>query len=137
MIKKKCLAFLFIGILMFSTILMTLPQTVNATNITPFALFDPNPVSFYGRYNSSAYYFDGTSMGFHATASAADGVSRQLTIEVYVAETNTTHRYTTYTDGLARGVDGISLNGGSAASFTAYCSDSSVKITLDLRMFSA
>jgi len=137
MIKKKSVISLFVVILLCSTILISLPQTVNASNVTPFAVFDPNPVNFYGRYTSPTYYYDGTSMGFIATASAADGVTRELIIEVYVAETDTTHRYRTYTDGVIRGIEGIPLNGGSSATYIAYCSDSSVRITLDLRMFSA
>ena len=75
-------------------------------------------------------------MAVEVTATAEDGISRELIIEVYVAYTNTTHRFRTYTDGVTRKADYIPISGGSEAIITAICSDSSVKITMDTKMYS-
>lgn len=133
MFKKKCISLLSIFILTFSIIVSFIPPKVNAaTN----AYFDPAPKSFYGTCTAS-YYLDGRNMGFNVNATASDGISRELFIEVYVDETRITHTYKTYTDGVTRNVPAIALNGGSGVSFYIYCNDSSVQLTVDLEIYSS
>ena len=120
--------------MMFS--LIAVPTQVRANGISTFAYFDPAPVSFYGRFSSSANHYDGNYMAVEANATAEDGISREVILEVYVAYTGKVHTYRTYTDGVTRKADYIPIGGGSDVSIVAYCSDSSVRINLDLKTYS-
>lgn len=134
-LKRKYITVFFI-IVLLTIFLIGASVKVNATDIVPFASYNPNPVSFYGTYTGTSNYYDGTTMGFQASATASDGISRELIIEVYVFSTNTTHRYRTYTDGVNRGAENIPINNGSNVRISAYCSDASIKVTLKLKMYS-
>lgn len=133
-ILKKSMSLIVGIIMMFS--LITIPTQVRANGASTFAYYDPIPVSFYGSITSGARYYDGDYMAVEVTATAADGVSRELIIQVYVGYTNTTHTYRTYTDGVTRKADYIPIAGGSDAIIRASCSDSSVLITMDTTMYS-
>lgn len=135
MLKLK--KFSIIGMVIVLLIVgMLIPTKVEASEITPFAYVDPAPISFRGSYTGSSYYYDGNYLSFEATATASDGVSREIIISVYIFNTNTTKRFVTYSDGVRRRADNIPINGGSAVVISASCSDSSVTINLDLQMSS-
>ena len=121
-------------IMLFS--LIAVPTQVKANGVSTFAYYDPAPVSFYGTFSSMGKHYDGDYMAVEVTATAEDGISRELIIEVYVGYTNTIHRYRTYTDGITRKADYIPIEGGSDVVITAICSDSSVRITMDTKMYS-
>lgn len=131
--KKSIIAIMSFIILMGG---ICVPIKVNASEITPFAYNDPSAVSFCGSYTGKSMYYDGNYMAFEATATASDGVSREIIISVYIASTNTTKKYKTYSDGVARKADYIPINEGSYAVISANCEDTSVTITLDLKMYS-
>lgn len=133
-ILKKSMSLIVGIIMMFS--LITIPTQVRANEVSTFAYYDPSPASFYGSMSSGSRYFDGDYMAVEITATAEDGISRELIIQVYVGYTNTTHTYRTYTDGVTRKADYIPIEGGSDAIIIARCSDSSVKITIDTKMYS-
>ena len=133
-IVKKIMYLIVGAIMMFS--LIAVPTQVKANGISTFAYYDPAPVSFYGTFSSMGKHYDGDYMAVEVTATAEDGISRELIIEVYVAYTNTIHRFRTYTDGVTRKADYIPIAGGSDAGITARCSDSSVRINMDLKMYS-
>lgn len=135
-LKKKSMTVLVI-VIMLSICMIGSYSQVKASEITPFAYYDPSAVSFYGNHNFGSKYYNGNNMSIEAIATAEDGVSREIITEIYVLSTNTTYRYRTYTDGVHRIVNNIPLNGGSNVSIIAYCSDSSIKVTLDLKMYSA
>ncbi len=120
--------------MMFS--LIAVPTQVKANGISTFAYYDPSAVSFYGEFSSGSRHYDGDYMAVEVTATAEDGISRELIIEVYVAYTNTIHRFRTYTDGIIRKADYIPIAGGSDAVITAKCSDGSVRINMDMTMYS-
>ena len=133
-IVKKSMYLIVGAIMMFS--LIGVPTQVKANGISTFAYYDPAPVSFYGSCTSVSKHYDGDYMAVEVTATAEDGISRELIIEVYVAYTNTIHRFRTYTDGVTRKADYIPIEGGSDAVVIATCSDSSVRITMDTVMYS-
>lgn len=133
-IVKKVI-YLIVGLVMMFS-LIAIPTQVKANGVSTFAYFDPATVSFYGTYRGGSIHYDGDYMAVEVNATAEDGVSRELIIEVYVAYTNTTHRYRTYTDGVTRKADYIPINGGSDAVISAYYANSSVKVNLDLKMYS-
>lgn len=133
-IVKKVI-YLIVGLVMMFS-LIAIPTQVKANGVSTFAYFDPGPVSFYGTCISVSNHYDGDYMAVEVNATAEDGISRELIIEVYVAYTNTTHRFRTYTDGVTRKADYIPIAGGSEAIITARCSDSSVRITMDTKMYS-
>lgn len=135
MVVVKKIMYLIVGIIMMFS-LVAIPTQVKANSASTYAYYDPGPVSFYGVVNSGARHFDGDYMAVEVNATAEDGISRELIIEVYVAYTNTIHRYRTYTDGVTRKADYIPIEGGSDAIITARCSDSSVRITMDTEMYS-
>lgn len=131
----KKIMYLIVGVVMMFS-LIAVPTQVKANGISTFAYYEPGSVSFYGSVNSGSRHYDGDYMAVEVTATAEDGISRELIIEVYVAYTNTIHRFRTYTDGITRKADYIPINGGSEAIITAICSDSSVKITMNTKMYS-
>lgn len=133
-IVKKIMYLVVGAIMLFS--LIAVPTQVRANGISTFAYYDPAPVSFYGSYISGSKHYDGNYMAVEVTATAEDGISRELIIEVYVEYTNTVHRFRTYTDGVTRKADYIPISGGSQAVIMANCSDSSVRITMDTKMYS-
>lgn len=133
-IVKKIMYLVVGAIMMFS--LIAVPTQVKANGISTFAYYDPGAVSFYGSISSGSRHYDGDYMAVEVTATAEDGISRELIIEVYVAYTNTTHRFRTYTDGVTRKADYIPIAGGSDAIIIARCSDSSVRINMDTKMYS-
>lgn len=133
-IVKKVI-YLIVGLVMMFS-LIAIPTQVKANGASTYAYYDPGPASFYGSMSSGSRYFDGDYMAVEINATAEDGISRELIIEVYVAYTNTIHRYRTYTDGITRKADYIPIEGGSDAIITARCSDSSVRITIDTTMYS-
>ena len=133
-IVKKVI-YLIVGLVMMFS-LVAIPTQVKANGASTYAYYDPGPASFYGSMSSGSRYFDGDYMAVEINATAEDGISRELIIEVYVAYTNTIHRYRTYTDGITRKADYIPIEGGSDAIITARCSDSSVRITIDTTMYS-
>lgn len=133
-IVKKVI-YLIVGLVMMFS-LIAIPTQVKANGVSTFAYYDPSPVSFYGTCISVSKHYDGDYMAVEVNATAEDGISRELIIEVYVAYTNTTHRFRTYTDGVTRKADYIPISGGSEAIITARCSDSSVRITMDTKMYS-
>ena len=131
----KKIMYLIVGVVMMFS-LIAVPTQVKANGISTFAYYDPSPVSFYGSIDSGSRHYDGDYMAVEVTATAEDGISRELIIEVYVAYTNTIHRFRTYTDGVTRKADYIPISGGSDVVVTAICSDSSVRITMDTVMYS-
>lgn len=131
----KKIMYLIVGVVMMFS-LIAVPTQVKANGISTFAYYDPSAVSFYGTFSSMGKHYDGDYMAVEVTATAEDGISRELIIEVYVAYTNTIHRFRTYTDGVTRKADYIPIAGGSDAGITARCSDSSVRINMDLKMYS-
>lgn len=133
MFKKKCITLLSAFLLIFSLVMAFTPQKVNAAT---YAYFDPAPKSFYGTCTAS-YYLDGRNMGFNIKATAADGISRKLFVEVYVEETRITHKYTVYTDGITRNIPAITINGGSSVRFYIYCNNTSTELTVDLEIYSS
>lgn len=133
--KKICIIITLIFILTFLIGFSNI-EKVQASNILPCAYYDPSAISFIGTYRGTANYYDGNYMAFEATATASDGISRELIITVYIASTNTTKQYKTYTDGITRKANNISIGNGSDVVISASCSDSSVTINLDLKMYS-
>ena len=133
-IVKKIMYLIVGAIMMFS--LIAVPTQVKANGISTFAYFDPAPVSFYGTCSSVSNHYDGDYMAVEVTATAEDGISRELIIEIRVGTTGKIHTYRTYTDGITRKADYIPIAGGSEAIITARCSDSSVRITMDTVMYS-
>ena len=76
-------------------------------------------------------------MAFEAKATSSNGKSHEVIITLYISNTNTTKQYRIYTDGLTRKADHIPIgNGGSDVVIKANCSDASVTINLDLKMYS-
>ena len=132
-IMKKSMYFI-VGLVMILSLII--PTQVRASEISTFAYYDPSAVSFYGSCTSVSKHYDGNYMAVEVNATAEDGVSRELIIEVYVEYTNKIHRFRTYTDGVTRKADYIYIAGGSDAIITATCSDSSVRITMDTKMYS-
>ena len=135
MVVFKNIMYLSVGIIMMFS-LVAIPTQVKANGASTYAYYDPSSVSFYGTFSSMGKHYDGDYMAVEVNATAEDGISRELIIEVYVEYTNTIHRYRTYTDGITRKADYIPIEGGSDAIIIATCSDSSVKITMDLKMYS-
>ena len=131
---KKC----SIAIVAFMILIggICVPAKVNASEITPYAYNDPSAVSFQGSYTGRSTYYDGNYMAFEAIATASDGVSREIIISVYIASSNTTKKYRTYSDGVNRKADYIPIDNGSYVVISASCADSSVTINLDLKMYS-
>ena len=135
MVVIKKIMYLIVGIIMMFS-LVAIPTQVKANSASTYGYFDPSTVSFYGIYRGGSIHYDGDYMAVEVNATAEDGISRELIIEIYVAYTNTTHRYRTYTDGITRKADYIPINGGSDAVISAYYANSSVKVNLDLKMYS-
>lgn len=135
MVVVKKIMYLIVGIIMMFS-LVAIPTQVKANGASTYAYFDPSPVSFYGTFSSMAKHYDGDYMAVEVNATAEDGVSRELIIEILVNTTGKVHRYRTYTDGITRKADYIPIDGGSQAVIMATCSDSSVKITMDTVMYS-
>lgn len=135
MVVIKKIMYLIVGIIMMFS-LVAIPTQVKANSASTFAYYDPSSVSFYGSVNSGSRYFDGDYMAVEVNATAEDGISRELIIEIRVGTTGKIHRYRTYTDGVTRKADYIPIDGGSEAIITAICSDSSVRITMDTVMYS-
>ena len=135
MVVVKKIMYLIVGIIMMFS-LVAIPTQVKANSASTYAYYDPGPASFYGSFASGARHFDGDYMAVEVNATAEDGISRELIIEVYVGYTNTIHRFRTYTDGVTRKADYIPIEGGSDAIIIARCSDSSVRITMDTKMYS-
>jgi len=108
---------------------MAVPQKVEASMMI---VYNPNPVSFYGGYGWNTFYGDGQVLYIEATTTASDNVSREVWLTVYVYNDDAEFHIRTYSDGYTKYVDGIPLNGGSGVGIAAYCSDSSVEITMDL-----
>ncbi len=132
------LSSVFLTILCISVLfLSSFSVQVQATKISPFAYYDPNSVSFKGSYSAFLNYYDGNYMAFEAKATSSDGKSHEVIITLYISNTNTTKQYRIYTDGLTRKADHIPIgNGGSDVVIKANCSDASVTINLDLKMYS-
>lgn len=133
-IVKKVI-YLIVGLVMMFS-LIAIPTQVKANGVSTFAYYDPGAVSFYGSVNSGSRHYDGDYMAVEVTATAEDGISRELIIEVLVNTTGKVHKFRTYTDGVTRKADYIPIGGGSQAVIFATCSDSSVKITMDTKMYS-
>ena len=133
-IVKKVI-YLIVGLVMMFS-LIAIPTQVKANGVSTFAYYDPGPASFYGSMSSGSRYFDGDYMAVEVNATAEDGISRELIIEIRVGTTGKIHTYRTYTDGITRKADYIPISGGSEAIITAICSDSSVRITMDTKMYS-
>lgn len=133
-IVKKVI-YLIVGLVMMFS-LIAIPTQVKANGVSTFAYFDPGPVSFYGTCTSVSNHYDGNYMAVEVNATAEDGISRELIIEVLVNTTGKVHKFRTYTDGVTRKADYIPIGGGSQAVIFATCSDSSVKITMDAKMYS-
>lgn len=131
----KKIMYLIVGVVMMFS-LIGVPTQVKANGISTFAYYDPSAVSFYGTYISGSRHYDGDYMAVEVTATAEDGISRELIVEVYVEYTSTIHRFRTYTDGITRKADYIPISGGSDAVITVTCSDSSVRVTMDTKMYS-
>ena len=135
-LKTKYFAVFLISLSIFCLLLFSFPLQVKASSISPFAYYDPNSVSFKGTYNGVSNYYDGKYMAFEATATSSDGKSHEVIISVYIASTNTTKSYRIYTDGKTRKADYIPIGNGSSAIIRATCSNSSVTVNLDLKMYS-
>lgn len=133
-IVKKVI-YLIVGLVMMFS-LIAIPTQVKANGVSTFAYYDPSAVSFYGKYISGSRHYDGDYMAVEVNATAADGISRELIIEVIVNTTGKVHKFRTYTDGVTRKADYIPVDGGSQAVIIATCSDSSVMITMDTKMYS-
>ncbi len=135
-VKNKLFIIFFIITLIFIIFTFAFPIKVKASEISTNAYYDPNVVTFKGRYTGNSNYYDGRYMAFEATATSSDGKSHEVIISVYIASINTTKNYRIYTDGKTRKADYISIGNGSDAIISATCSDSSVRINLDLKMYS-
>lgn len=135
-IKNKLLVVCFIIATLFTIFTITFPIQVKASDISTYAYYDPNTVSFRGRYTDNSNYYDGRFMAFEATATASDGKSYEVIVSVYIASKNTTKNYRIHTDGKTRKADYISIGNGSDAIISATCADSSVIVNLDLKMYS-
>ena len=135
MVVVKKIMYLIVGIIMMFS-LVAIPTQVKANSASTYAYYDPSSVSFYGTCISGSRHYDGDYMAVEVNATAADGISRELIVEVYVEYTNTIHRFRTYTDGITRKADYIPISGGSDAVITVTCSDASVLITMDTKMYS-
>lgn len=133
-IFKKITVLILVFAILFG--ILCIPINVNANEIMPYAYYDPSVISFRGSFNGTSNYYDGNYMAFEATATSSDGASKEIIITVYIESTGTTHRYKTYTDGVARKADYIPVGSGSRAIISASCADSSVTINLDLKMYS-
>lgn len=124
-------------IVLLTSMFFIFPTKLEANNnISPFAYYDPNAVSFKGNYRGVSRYYDGNFMAFEVRAIASDNISREILISVYIASNNQTKTYRTYSDGVIRKADHISIGNGSDVVISASCLDSSVTITLDLKMYS-
>lgn len=130
-IKSLCI---IMAIFILCSICM--PLKVNANSISPYSYFDPNSFSFKGSFRGNVQHHDGNYMAFEAKATSSDGVSREVIISVYIASRNTTEQYKIYTDGVNRKFDYIPIGGSSDVVFYGSCSNSSVTINLDLKMYS-
>ena len=133
---KKGIAIITTILLFSSIFLITSTKVEASSDVTPFAYYDPNSVSFNGGYRGVSRYYDGNFMAFEARATSSDGVSREILISVYISSLNQTRTFRTYSDGINRKADYISIGGGSDVVISATCSDSSVTINLDLKMYS-
>lgn len=135
-IKKNYFIVILIIVSAICLINFGFPTKVKAYEVTPFAYYDPNSVSFKGTYNGTSNYYDGNYMAFEARATASDGKTHEVIVSVYIVSTNTTKNYKIYTDGITRKADYIPIGSGSSAIISAKCSDSSVTVNLDLKMYS-
>ena len=97
------------------------PIKANASEITPYAYNDPYAVSFCENYTGKSLYYGGNYMAFETTSTASDGVSREIIISVYIASTNTTKKYRTYSDGVNIKADYIPIADGSYVVISASC----------------
>ena len=137
-IAKRSFAVVF-AILLLLTTMVAIPSSVNATDAEKNvmrATYNPNPRTFYGYTSWGSAYYDGNYMKVQAVCTSSDNVVREVTISIYVSNTNTTYNCITYTDGYLKETIAIPVYGGSDAEVYATCSDSSVEITADVYMYS-
>ena len=136
-LKRKSIILILTFFCILSLFMCCFPLKAQAVEVSPFAYYDPNSVSFKGSYSAFLNYYDGNYMAFEAKSSSSDGKSHEVIITLYIANTNTTKEYSIYTDGLTRKFDHIPIgNGGSDVVIRANCSNASVTINLDLKMYS-
>ena len=128
-IYSKILACMLIALLAVSAISMVMP--VKASTASTLSYYEMG-FSFTGG-TSVARGFDGTFLTVRLMATASNGNSEKVTLEVYVNNTNKTHTYTFYTDGLTYEFKNIylSLKSGSDVLFS-FTTNSSATINMNM-----
>lgn len=131
-ISKKFFFVLAIMIICF----MGVPYKVNASGgVSSYVYYHPNPITFTGTAYAGTRYYDGDYMAMELVATAADGVSRSISVTVTIGTTGVTKHYTIYTDGVRRKMDYIYIGGGSSVQI-AFTNSSSVSATVDVTSYS-
>lgn len=69
-IKNKLLVVCFIIATLFTIFTITFPIQVKASDISTYAYYDPNTVSFRGRYTGNSNYYDGRFYGFRGNSNS-------------------------------------------------------------------
>lgn len=130
-IYSKILACMLIALLAVSTISMVNP--VKASTASTLSYYEMG-FSFTGG-TSVARGFDGTFLTIRLMATADNGRSERVTLEVYVNKTKKTHTYTFETDGLTYEFRNIylGLQGGSDVLFS-FTTNSSATINMNMEM---
>lgn len=128
-IYSKILACMLIALLAVSAISMVNP--VKASTASTLAYYEMS-FSFTGG-TSVARGFDGTFLTIRLMATADNGRSEKVTLEVYVNKTKKTHTYTFETDGLTYEFRNIylGLQGGSDVLFS-FTTNSSATINMNM-----
>ena len=136
-LKRKSIILFLTIFCILSLFMCCFPLKAQAVEVSQFSYYDPNIVSFKNVYNLRSQFYDGNYMAFEINSTASDGKSHKLTITLSIANTNTIKQYTAYTDGINRKFDHIPIGtGGSYVTIVVKCSDPSVTVNMDLKMYS-
>lgn len=129
-IYSKILACMLIALLAISTISMVMP--VKASTASTLSYYEMG-FSFTGG-TSVARGFDGTFLTIRLMATADNGRSERVTLNVFVTNTGKTHTYTFETDGLTYEFKNIylGLQGGSSVRFAFSADNKDVKINMNM-----
>ena len=129
-IYSKILACMLIVLLAVSAISMVNP--VKASTASTLSYYEMG-FSFTGG-TSVARGFDGTFLTIRLMATADNGRSERVTLNVFVTNTGKTHTYTFETDGLTYEFKNIylSLQGGSSVRFAFSADNKDVKINMNM-----
>ena len=127
---SKILACILIALMMVSTIAMSTP--VKASTASPLSYYE---MSFSFKDSCSiGRSFDKIFLDVRLMATADNGNSERVTLEVYVINTNKTKTYTFYTDGLTQVFNNIylGLSGGSSVAFRFRADNPNVTINVNM-----